>query len=548
MRRYLKALILTLSVTLLAGCTSSEFSTARQQNAANEMRLAELENLPEVESPKILPETYLAAGKLFEHQGALRKAITQYQHAIATKHDYVEAYHRLGLVLSRVGNHTASARIFKQGLTFDKNNASFHNNIGWELALLERWTESQQWLRKAIQLDPDFTRAHINLGIVLSQQDRFDEAFQSFFAVLPEADAHYNMGLMFRGKQHYAKAAESFKHVLRLNPQFVAAQRQLDEIAHHLESTVQWKEDQLDKSEAFANAETWDWESQDKWARIKDAEEKFAQAKRLKERSFYKKVTVKPRRHKPVTMARATWRESTREERQAIWEIRPHHRTVAAREQYLATNCLDEDNKQDVTPRRSTLASTVKVGAIPKSNRNQRAHEPFEPNPFATMKFVDKPGANSTTLGAKIWKSVFENDGQSDHSPSFDDAQNQEIQVDEGVNAKPAFKNKQSKGNSSDAFSDPGKRCETSMASTVIYPRRRPPAVNPNWVIFQMRMKLHDQQLNPVQQKSTSLEAQRRYWHKKARDAQEKNFDHYRAKFENSDFIFVPYYQAFEVE
>jgi hypothetical protein len=54
--------------------------------------------------------------------------------------------------------------------------------------------------------------------------------------VLPEPDAYYNLGLMFRGQQRYAEAIEAFRHVLTIDPEFSAAKIQIEQLTARTES------------------------------------------------------------------------------------------------------------------------------------------------------------------------------------------------------------------------------------------------------------------------------------------------------------------------
>jgi len=187
----------------------------------------------EARVPKILPETHFAAARLFESQGDFRRAVTQYRKAIAVNHSYVEAYHRLGLLLSMTGQRQEAVNTLHRAVALRPDSAILHNNLGFELVLSKRWREAQREFLRAIELQPDFARAYINLGIVQSKLGRFDDAVASFQAVLPQADAYYNLGLMYRGQRRYSEATKAFQWVLSLNPDFIAAQRQLDQIASH---------------------------------------------------------------------------------------------------------------------------------------------------------------------------------------------------------------------------------------------------------------------------------------------------------------------------
>jgi Tfp pilus assembly protein PilF len=228
------SLIAVMAVVMVCGCAnnrSEPVGFARQPQLKSDRparRTKDTDKAPE--TPRILPETYYAAGRVAEQQGALEQAIEHYRKAIAVNHQYTAAYARLGLMLSVTAQHGKAVEAFEKAVEFKTNSAILRNNLGFELLYVERWDDAERHLRKAVQLDPKLAHAHINLGILLGRTNRYDEALTSFLAVLPEADAHYNLGLLHRAQGRHTDAADSFRHVLRVSPRFTAAKTQLAQV------------------------------------------------------------------------------------------------------------------------------------------------------------------------------------------------------------------------------------------------------------------------------------------------------------------------------
>ncbi len=237
MRHETKRILLTAVTLCTAGCAKSDFQVARQSRTTLRPAAADraMANAPEEKPPKILPETHFAAGMLFERQGQFDPAIAQYRKAVALNHNYAAAYHRLALLLSATGQHLEAAETLRRAVAQRPENAVLRNDLGFEWMLAQQWDDAERELRKAIELQPDLVTPHINLGMVLAKSGRFGESLSAFQAVLPEADAYYNLGLMFRGQQMYPEAADAFREVLTINPQFTAAKTQLDQITRRTE-------------------------------------------------------------------------------------------------------------------------------------------------------------------------------------------------------------------------------------------------------------------------------------------------------------------------
>ena len=238
MLRNPRVVVLAITGSVIAGCTQPDFKISRPDLAKwPPVTDAKIASAPEAKPPKVLPETHLAAARLFESRGMLDRAITQYRRAIAVNHSLTEAYHRLGLLLSIQGRREEAQATLRRAVKLEPDNAILRNNLGFELLLAQRWEESARELKRAIALRPGFTRAHVNLGMAQSRLGRFDQALASFKKVLPEADAYYNLGLMYRGQHRYVEAAGAFNRARAINPDFGAARTQLTQIGLQLAPT-----------------------------------------------------------------------------------------------------------------------------------------------------------------------------------------------------------------------------------------------------------------------------------------------------------------------
>ncbi len=230
-----KAVVVILVTTVVASCAAPNPNSARR-NGWNPRLTRESAVVSQgmTVPPSILPETYLSAAQLFESQGMYRKAVIQYRKAIAVNHSCVEAYHRLGLLLSRFGEHHEATSLLERAVVLRPEDSVLRNNLGFEYLLNKRWTEAVREFTRATDLDPDFARAFVNRGIAQSRLGDFDSVLESFRAVLPEPDAYYNLALMYRGQHRYEEASEALERVVSLDPQFTAAWKQLSQIETRL--------------------------------------------------------------------------------------------------------------------------------------------------------------------------------------------------------------------------------------------------------------------------------------------------------------------------
>ncbi|MBI4716478.1 MAG: tetratricopeptide repeat protein [Planctomycetes bacterium] len=231
MQHKAKALGLSLAAVFVAGCASSDNRTSpRQKPAWKPVGRASADRAVDAPPPNILPETHFAAAQFLEQQGQNERAIVQYRKAVALNHNYAEAYHRLGVLLSVTGEHDEATHALRRAVTLRPDNGVYRNDLGFELMFQEMWTDAEGEFRKAIECSPALARAHINLGLALGRLGQFDEALEAFRSVLPGPDAYYNLGLILRAQGQHQRAEAAFEKSLSMNPNFAAAETQLQQL------------------------------------------------------------------------------------------------------------------------------------------------------------------------------------------------------------------------------------------------------------------------------------------------------------------------------
>lgn len=183
------------------------------------------------DAPKILPETYFAAGRLFESRSSFVKAAEQYRKAVAVSHQYVDAYNRLGIVLSRLGKFEVACVALAEAVRLRSDSSVLRNNLGYAYMLDGDLVAAEREFAAALEIEPEFYRARVNFGITLARLGRYDEALSQYLAVLPAPDAYYNLGLLYRSDRRYADAASAFAKALEFDPEFETAETHFNELS-----------------------------------------------------------------------------------------------------------------------------------------------------------------------------------------------------------------------------------------------------------------------------------------------------------------------------
>jgi tetratricopeptide (TPR) repeat protein len=107
-------------------------------------------------------------------------------------------------------------------LEIDPYFADAYNNLGFLLSDLGRLDEAEANLRQALEIKPDYGDAHNNLGNLFKKTKRFAEAKSCYLlalAVSPNsAEVNNNLGNLFAEERDFAKAEACYRHALAIHP------------------------------------------------------------------------------------------------------------------------------------------------------------------------------------------------------------------------------------------------------------------------------------------------------------------------------------------
>ena len=112
------------------------------------------------------------------------------------------------------------------------NEAIKRNNFGAELLKQERLEEAAAEFQRAVEADPDYGAARLNLGDAYERLGRAEEAMAEYRKVI-ELDpgnlfAHNNLGVLYDKKGLYDDAIAEFEEALRINPSDATARKNLE--------------------------------------------------------------------------------------------------------------------------------------------------------------------------------------------------------------------------------------------------------------------------------------------------------------------------------
>ena len=116
---------------------------------------------------------------------------------------------------------------FRKAAELNPNYADAHNNMGMVLKEQGKLDEAIEFCQHALKIKPDYAAAHSNMGVVLKEQGKLEGAIESYQRALkikPDyADAHNNMGIALQDQGKLADAIESYQRALTIKPNYADA-------------------------------------------------------------------------------------------------------------------------------------------------------------------------------------------------------------------------------------------------------------------------------------------------------------------------------------
>jgi tetratricopeptide (TPR) repeat protein len=159
---------------------------------------------------------YSDLGFVLEREGLDDEAVEQYEKALALDPKSATAHYNLGGVLIRRGEAAAAERHFRAALE-GKPSAPAYAGLGLALYQQGEVGEAIASLRAGIEADPKHPAAYGQLGTILMERERFEEAAANYRLLVeaqPSADAHQKLaqallrlGRLEEAEQEMARAA-----------------------------------------------------------------------------------------------------------------------------------------------------------------------------------------------------------------------------------------------------------------------------------------------------------------------------------------------------
>ncbi len=162
---------------------------------------------------------------------AYKNAESLWDETVAEQLDDYQDCNYWALALLKSGRVQEALGLFRRSVQLNPNNSFAHYNLGLAPSQTSRPLDAIKEDELALKLEPNSPQAHANLGIALIQSGRRPEALEQFQQALelnPQlADPYFNLGLAAIEEHKLEEAQKNFKEAIRIDPNYVDAYNNL---------------------------------------------------------------------------------------------------------------------------------------------------------------------------------------------------------------------------------------------------------------------------------------------------------------------------------
>jgi tetratricopeptide (TPR) repeat protein len=164
----------------------------------------------------------------FERNEVWRDAETLWADCVKKSPDKARPYTNLGKALLHKKRFDEALDNLLKAIQIDPNYIEARLNLGFVYETNGDTDKAIEQYRKAIQINPSFAKAYNNLGVSLLKQDKTDEAIQNIQKALQLdpglAAAYMNMGTALAEQNKFEAAIEYYNKALQINPNIARVQ------------------------------------------------------------------------------------------------------------------------------------------------------------------------------------------------------------------------------------------------------------------------------------------------------------------------------------
>lgn len=151
------------------------------------------------------------------------EAVEKLNRVIRLDPDSVRGYDNLGLSFDMMGLTDEAQNAFQKAVALNRKlstpSAWPPHNFGYLLLRLQRFQEAEQYLREALEYDPNFAVAHYHLGRILEGEGQQEGAMKEYKSAASLdaklAEPLYSLGRLYQRRGRSAEAESAFAEYKR---------------------------------------------------------------------------------------------------------------------------------------------------------------------------------------------------------------------------------------------------------------------------------------------------------------------------------------------
>lgn len=185
--------------------------------------------------PKQAAHACLAAAREIDQKGngadSVKQAVALYEKARALDPSTAEGVgRRLAVLYDTLGDFNKAQAEYDPLLKANPNDPKLLNDIGYSFYCRGDLSTAENYLRKAIQNDPNLKPAWLNLGLVVAASGRLSEGFEAFLKAGSEGEAHANMAFVLSAQGKASEAKAEYRKALTIEPGLTSARTALERL------------------------------------------------------------------------------------------------------------------------------------------------------------------------------------------------------------------------------------------------------------------------------------------------------------------------------
>lgn len=158
-----------------------------------------------------------------QEKGLIDNAIERLGQALTLKPNLAEGHNLMGVCFDQKTMFVAAQSEYHQAIKIESGNPRFLNNLGYSYYLAGDNANAVKWYKKALKYTPDDKRLHNNIGLAYGRKGESKKALEHFTRSVGEAGSHLNLGYVLNQQGRSEDAIKEYETALRLQPQSLTA-------------------------------------------------------------------------------------------------------------------------------------------------------------------------------------------------------------------------------------------------------------------------------------------------------------------------------------